>query len=220
MVITALLIAAAAVSWYAHAELVNGSRFSNRAASALDNSDVRTVLADRMVGGLTRSTIPNALVVRPLLVPALATVADTSAFKRLFARAVRDRHRALINRETTFRFGLPVGEGVLFDSLRRVVPRVASLVPADLSVPVVRLDPHDSELAASGVLIDAAGWRWPLTLAALLAAAGAALLAGATARAGLPGSRRHGCGPDRGGRRGRARRVRGLACRALRRSRR
>ena len=80
MVITALLIAGAAVSWYVHEEVESGSRFSTRAASALDDSDVRTVLADRMVGGLTRSVVPDALVVRPLLVPALATLADTSAF--------------------------------------------------------------------------------------------------------------------------------------------
>ena len=167
VVLTALLIAGAAVSWYAQEELVNTSRFSGRAASALHDSDVRTVLAGRMVGGLTNSTVPDALVVRPLLVPALATLADTSAFRRLFTRAVRDRHRALINQETTFTFELPVGQGVLFDLLQRVAPRVARVVPAGLRIPVVRIDPHDSELAAAGFLVDLAGWRWPLTLAAL-----------------------------------------------------
>ena len=118
VVLTALLIAGAAVSWYAQEEVVNSSRFSTRAASALDDSDVRTVLADRMVGGLTRSAVPDALVVRPLLVPVLATLADTSAFRRLFTQAVRDRHRALIDHERPFTFELPLGQGVLFDLAR------------------------------------------------------------------------------------------------------
>ena len=131
-----------------------------------------------MVGGLTRSVVPDALVVRPLLVPALATLADTSAFRRLFARAVRDRHRALINGETDVHVRASPGGGRVDRVAGRVAPRVARLVPADLRVPIVRLDPHDSELAASGLLVDIAGWRWPLTLVALLAAAGAALLAG------------------------------------------
>jgi hypothetical protein len=178
VVVTALLLAAAAVSWYARSALVDERDFSSRAAAALDDSDLRTVMADRVVGVLTRNVATDLQAVRPLLVPAVAALADTSTFRRVFARAVSDRHRALINGETTFSFELPVGEGLVFESLSRVAPRVAGAIPPDLRVPVLRLDPRNFELTGARLLGDLAGWRWALLLGALLAAAGCALLAG------------------------------------------
>ena len=179
MVVAALLLAAAALSWYARSALVDGSEFSSRATAALDDSDVRTVLADHVVGGLTRSVVPDALVVRPLLVPAVAALADTTPFRQRCSRArsVTGIARS-INGETTFSFELPVGEGLLFEGLQRVAPRAARAIPPDLRVPVLRLDPRNFELAGARFLDDFAGWRWPLLLAGLLAAGGAALLAG------------------------------------------
>ena len=137
-------------------------------------------LADRLVGVTTRSVAPDALAVRPVLVPVVATLADTSAFRRLFARAIAQRHRALRDGETRFAFELPVGEGVVFDTIDRFAPRLAAAIPPGLRVPVLRLDPREFELAGARALDDFSGWRWPLLLAALLAATGAALLAGGT----------------------------------------
>jgi hypothetical protein len=176
--LTALLIAAAAVCWYAQAALVDEREFSSRATAALDDPEVRTVVAERVVGGLTRNVGVDAQAVRPLLVPGLAALADTSAFRRVFARAVSDRHRALIRGDTTFRFELPVGEGLVFEALNRFAPRIAGAIPPDLRVPVVRLDPLNFEVAGARWLTDLAGWRWPLLLAALLGAAATAALAG------------------------------------------
>jgi hypothetical protein len=176
--LTALLLAAAAVCWYAQTALVDEREFSSRATAALDDPEVRTVVADRVIGGLTRNVAVDAQAVRPLLVPGLAALADTVAFKRVFARAVSDRHRALIRGDTTFRFELPVGEGLVFETLNRFAPRIAGAIPPDLRVPVVRLDPLNFEVAGARWLTDLAGWRWPLLLAALLAAAASAALAG------------------------------------------
>lgn len=176
--LTALLLAAAGISFYARSALVDDREFSARSASALDDADVRTVLADRVAGSLTRNVLPDAQALRPLLVRALAAAADTKVFRRLFTEAVRDRHRALIDGETTFSFQLPVGEGLLFEGFSRVAPRVAAAIPPDLRVPVLRLDPRNFELSAARALAGYAGWRWPLLLAALLSAAGCALVAG------------------------------------------
>ncbi len=180
VVLAALLLAAAAMSWYARAALVDEREFSARAVAALDDSDVRRALADRLVGVATRSVAPDALAVRPVLVPVVATLADTPAFRRLFARALAQRHRALRDGETRFAFELPVGEGVVFDTIERFAPRLAAAIPPGLRVPVLRLDPREFELAGARALDDFSGWRWPLLLAALLAATGAALLAGGT----------------------------------------
>ena len=180
VVLAALLLAAAGMSWYARAALVDEREFSARAAAALDDSDVRRALAGRLVGVATRSVAPDALAVRPVLVPVVAALADTPAFRRLFARALAQRHRALRDGETRFAFELPAGEGVVFDTIERFAPRLAAAIPPGLRVPVLRLDPREFELAGARALDDFSGWRWPLLLAALLAAAGAALLAGGT----------------------------------------
>jgi hypothetical protein len=55
---------------------------------------------------------------------------------------------------------------------------VAEAIPAGLRAPVLRMDPSDAELEGARVLDDLTGWRWPLLVAALLAAAACALLAG------------------------------------------
>ena len=89
-----------------------------------------------------------------------------------------DRHRALIRGDTTFRFELPVGEGLVFEALNRFAPRIAGAIPPDLRVPVARLDPLNFEVSGARWLTDLAGWRWPLLLAALLAAGASAALAG------------------------------------------
>ena len=180
VVLAALLLAAAAVSWYARAALVDEREFSARAVAALDDSDVRRALAGRLVGVATRSVAPDALAVRPVLVPVVAALADTAAFRRLFARALAQRHRALRDGETRFAFELPVGDGVVFDTIERFAPRLAAAIPPGLRLPVLRLDPREFELAGARALDDFSGWRWPLLLAALLAATGAALLAGGT----------------------------------------
>ncbi len=152
--------------------------FSYRVASALDDEDFRAVLADRMVNELTRSVAPDVLAVRPLAVPALAALSDTPPFRRLFTRAIAQRHRALTNGESTFAFELPLGEGPVIESLRSVSPRVANAVPADLTVPVLRLDPREFELEGARLLVDLADWWWPLLIAAVLALIGCGLLAG------------------------------------------
>ena len=134
------------------------------------------------------------------VVPAAAALIDTAVFKRVFVRAVSDRHRALIDGDKTFSFELPLGEGLVFESLNRVAPRVARAIPPDLRVPVLRLDPLNFELRVARFLSDFAGWRWPLLLAVLLSAAGCALMAGASAPPCLPGVA-GGRGPGRRGRR-------------------
>ena len=178
VVLTALLLAAAAVTWYARSALVDSEEFTARATAALDNADLRAVLADRVVGELTPGVVPDALAVRPLLVPVVAEAAGSSAFRDLFGRVVAARHRALWDGETSFALSLPLGQGTILRTLEQVAPRVAEAIPAGLRAPVLTLDPSDAELGGARFLDDLTGWRWPLLIAALLAAAACALVAG------------------------------------------
>src|SRR5215210_4055075 len=178
VVLAAVLLAGAAFAWYADDVLVDDQELATRVTSSLDDGDVRRVVADQIVSGLTSSAVPDALIVRPLIVPLFAAVADAPLFRRTVHRAIASRHRALVEGDTTFSLQLPLGDGMLFEGLRRVAPRVARRIPADLSVPVLRLDPKGFELTAAHSLASFAGWRWPLLVAGVLAALGAAVLAG------------------------------------------
>ena len=177
-VVTALLVAAAAVTWYARSALADTEEFTARATAALDDPDLRAVLADRVVGALTPGVVPDALAVRPLIVPVVAELADTTKFRRVFARVIAERHRALVDGERSFAISLPLGEGPVYEGLRVVAPRVAERIPPGLRVPVLTLDPFTFELEGARALDDFAGLRWPLLIAALLAAVACALLAG------------------------------------------
>jgi hypothetical protein len=178
VVLAAGLLAVAAIAWYADDTLVDDQEFATRLTSSLDDTEVRSVVADQIVTGLTSGAVPDALIVRPLIVPLVAAVADAPLFRRTVHRALTSRHRALVRGDATFSLQLPLGEGTLFEGLRRAAPRVARRIPADLRVPVLRLDPSGFELTTAHVLVSFAGWRWPLLLAGILAALGAAVLAG------------------------------------------
>ena len=75
--VTAVLLAAAAVSWYARTALVDEREFGSRAAAALDDSNLRAVVADRVVGRLTRRVALDAQAVA-LSSFRVAALADTS----------------------------------------------------------------------------------------------------------------------------------------------
>jgi hypothetical protein len=184
-VVTALLLAAAGVTWYARSALTDTEEFTARATAALDDSDLRAVLADRVTGAITPGVVPGALAVRPLIVPVVAEIADTTAFRRVFGRVIANRHRALVDGERSFALSLPIGEGPVYEALGRLAPRVAEAIPPGHRVPVLRLDPRDFELEGARVLDDLAGLRWLLLAAGLLAAAGCALLAGGVRAAGV-----------------------------------
>src|SRR5215213_3179182 len=207
VVLAAVLFGAAAIAWYADDTLVDDQEFATRLTSSLDDGEVRGVVGDQIVTGLTSSAVPDALIVRPLIVPLVAAVAEAPVFRRTVHGALASRHRALVRGDTAFSLQLPLGEGTLFEGLRRIAPRVASRIPADLRVPVLRLDPKGFALtAARRRCAGGAGRR----------RAGRRRARGAhPCRAGDRRWR-----PARGCDRGRPRRVRGRARRACRESRR
>jgi hypothetical protein len=175
--VTALLLAATALTWYTRSALADTEEFTARATAALDDADLRAVLADQAVGRLTPGVVPDALALRPLIVPVVAELGRSAAFRSLFRRVVAARHASLMEGEA-LDVSLPIGEGVVFEALRRVAPRVADRIPPGLRVDVLSLSPSDLELEVARVLDDLDGWRWPLLAVALLAAAACAVLAG------------------------------------------
>jgi hypothetical protein len=173
--LTALLAAATAISGYARSQIVDADSFSVRVESALDEPAVREAIADRVVDQLAQSVVPDALVVRPLVVSALATVADSSKFRRFFQRTIRERHDALFDGQGSFTLRLLAGAGTVAEALRSLSPRLANAIPAGLTAPVIALHPRRrsrpagwpaprgrrSSTSASRPRGPVSRWRWP-----------------------------------------------------------
>lgn len=177
-VLTAVLLAATAVSGYARSELTDPDAFAARVSTALDDPDARAVLADSVVSRLSDAVAPDLLNLRPLLVPALAAALDTAAFRRVFERALRARHRRLAEGESRFVLELEQGARVIVRALRGVSPRFAAALPEDLEIRLAVLEPRRFELVAARVIGDLAGWFWALAAVTLVVALGCAALAG------------------------------------------
>ena len=181
--VTAVLLVATALTGYVRSELVDERAFATRTASALDDQEVRRLLATRMVNGLAASTSSDLLAARPLLVSVVTALVDTPAFRRLFIRAIERRHRGLVEGEADFVLTLPGRAPAVVESLRSVSPALARALPPGLELRVAALDRRDSELRGARLLRDVAGWWWPLLVATLLSAAACAALAGGVRRA-------------------------------------
>jgi hypothetical protein len=173
--LTAVLVAATALCGYVRWEIVDGDRFSRRAAAALDSRTVRVVMAERLVDALTASAAPNVLVVRPVAVAGVAALADSSRFRRAFARAVRSRHGALMEGRESFVLELLPDDRLLSDLARLAARKASTLLGRELDLRIAGLDPRAFELRLARGLADFAAWWWPLCIATLLA--GGALVA-------------------------------------------
>ncbi|MDW5595300.1 hypothetical protein VSS74_13205 [Conexibacter stalactiti] len=177
-VLTAVLLAAAAVAGYARLELVDRDEFSARAVAALDDADVRAVVAGKVVDGLAVSVAPDVLAIRPLVTSAIGSLADRPVFKRVARRAIAHQHAALFNGNAKAAIDLEYAGGLLRDAVRSVSPRVAELIPRGTEPRLVELEAGDIRLTLARKLTNVAGWWLPLLAAALLCSIACGLLAG------------------------------------------
>src|SRR5215210_1107131 len=89
--LTAIVFALTGTSGYVRAEFTDREEFAQRLASAVDEPSVRQVLAERVVGGLTPVVAADALVVRPLLIAAVESLARPEPFRRVALELARSR---------------------------------------------------------------------------------------------------------------------------------
>ncbi|MDO8211614.1 hypothetical protein [Conexibacter sp. CPCC 206217] len=177
-VVTAVLLAAAGVAGYVRDELVDRDNFSARAAAALDDADVRAVVADKVVDGVAAGVTPDVLAIRPLVTTAIASLANTAQFKRIFRRAIADQHRALFYGRSRAVLDLEYAGGLLQESLRSVSPLVARRIPPGTEPQLAALDADDLRVTIARKLTNVSGWWLPLLIAAALASIACGVLAG------------------------------------------
>jgi hypothetical protein len=97
LVVSAVLIVAAGAAGYVRYELLSQEEFSDRAAAALTDDDVRAVLAREITDRVVLRSEPDLVAAMPLIEAAVAGIAGSEPFLAVFESGVRRLHAALLS---------------------------------------------------------------------------------------------------------------------------
>src|SRR5688500_17881521 len=122
VVLATLLLFVGLVTAYASGELFDAEGFSNRAVSALDDDQVRGLIAAGVADGVVKRD-PDLIGARPLLEGAAGGIAGSAPFQQLFRDAVEDLHRTVFSSDKdTVALKLADVAVLLIEGLRQVAP--------------------------------------------------------------------------------------------------
>ena len=139
VVLASLLLFGAAVAGYARRALFNADRFANRATAALENSSVRTVIAERVTDQLVLANEADLLAARPIISSAVSGIVGSQPFQSLFRRAVIDVHRAVFaHDEDTVTLTIADIGTVAAAAIEKVRPKLAADLEDSGKVVVVK----------------------------------------------------------------------------------
>lgn len=132
---SAVLVVAAVVAGYFRYELLSQTHFSDRAATALADADVRAVLGREITDRVVLRSQPDLVAAKPLIEAAVAGIAGSDPFLALFEDGVRRVHAALLSGSNT-RLLLDLEDaGVLVESaLGRLPVRGLDRIHADVAL--------------------------------------------------------------------------------------
>ena len=135
--VSAVLIVAAVVAGYLRYELLSRDHFSGRAAAALADPDVRSVLSREITDRVVLREVPDLVSARPLIESAVAGITGSPPFVALFEDAVRRLHGALLSGDES-RLRLDLRDmGVLVQSaLAQLQVQGVDQVRADVALPL------------------------------------------------------------------------------------
>ena len=176
--LASLALAAGALTFYMHEEIVDERVFSARATASLDEPVVRQVVAEQIVEALVEQGSMDLLTVRPLLQSAVEALVGTEPFRRLLAFALSDAHATLVGRrDVSVILDLERAGGFIIDALRSVSPQIAEAVPEDVSPRLAELSDRDLEADSARTLARLSGAGLPLLIVGLVAGAASVALA-------------------------------------------
>jgi len=172
-----LALLPAALAGYAERALLDPEQFANRATAALQEEDVRSLVAAEVTDELVLANAADLLTARPLIQSVTADVVGSAAFGRLFRAAVLDVHRAAFEHERdTVTLTLADVGTIVGAALEQLRPSLAAQVRDDERLTLLRRD-VDARVAALARFADRIDLLAPVlaALAAVLAATGIAL---------------------------------------------
>ncbi|HEY7632526.1 MAG TPA: hypothetical protein VH817_17605 [Thermoleophilaceae bacterium] len=99
VVVACVLLLVATLAGYVRRTLLDSDQFANRAAATLQDSSVRSLIAEKVTDELVLRQQADLIAARPLIESAVSTLVGGNAFRSVFVRGVRDVHRAVFNRD-------------------------------------------------------------------------------------------------------------------------
>jgi len=180
--LAALAAVLALVAGYARHAVVNSDQFANRATAALEDPAVRALISTRVADQVLAQE-PDLIAVRPLIESVAGGVVGSGAFTGVFRSAVRDLHRALIDRDQdTVTLTLRDIGVVLAGAIQAVRPGLADELRRADDVRLLTREtlPGSAELIRAADRIRLLAW---LLLAVAVACAAGALAASRDRRA-------------------------------------
>jgi hypothetical protein len=97
--LASLAVVLALVVGYVERAAVNSDQFANRAAAALREPSVRTLIARRITDEVVLKRESNLLAARPIIQSVVSQAVGGPAFNSLFRSGIRDVHRALFTED-------------------------------------------------------------------------------------------------------------------------
>ncbi|HWK27588.1 MAG TPA: hypothetical protein VNS09_13555 [Solirubrobacter sp.] len=176
--VAAVATALALLVGYVQRAAVSSDQFANRAAAALRDDSVRTLIAERVTDQVILAHQSDLIAARPVIESAVASAVGGRAFGGVFRSGVRDVHRAVFDRdEHTLTFALRDVGTIVAAGLEVVEPSLADRVRATAQVDLVNRDIGSATATAARAARTVKIAAWLLLLVALGAAAGALALA-------------------------------------------
>jgi hypothetical protein len=176
VVLSSVAMVLALAAAYARRAVVDSDQFANRATAALNDDNVKALIADRITDDVVLRNQQDLLAARPIIQSVASGIVGSRAFTSLFRSAVRDVHRALFARdEHTFTLTIADVGTVLAAGLEQVRPSLARQVESTGNVAIVKRDVGDVSTRVVNVADTVR------LLALLLAVVSVAFVAGALA---------------------------------------
>lgn len=137
--LAAVLLFAATLAAYLRVAVVDSGGFADRAAAAVQDRSVRTLVADRVTDQVILRDQPDLISARPIISAAISGIVGGGAFRGLLRRAVLDAHRAVVTRDQgTLTLTLADVGTVAGAALEALRPSVAARVRTSGAVTLLR----------------------------------------------------------------------------------
>ncbi len=186
-VLAAVTFCAAAVATYVGNTLLDSDRFAARSTASLQEPAMRDFLGSKIADGAI-SESPDLVAVRPLIESAASSVVASGPFRSVFSAAVRDLHRAVIERDQDAIVLVLADVGVVLQAaVAKVDPTAAEKIDSTADARVID-DELSTQIADAARRLRNVRDAVPVLLVlALLMAGGAAWLAADRRRVALVG---------------------------------
>ena len=140
-VIGAVFVVLGTLLFYARSEIVDEHAFADNAVEALDDDELRAVVATEITVQLIERGSADVVAARPLIEQVVSTIVDTQPFKQVFREAARQANRLLfVRNRDNVAFNVSDAVEIIRFGVKSVDPKLASQLPKrDLDLALLTL---------------------------------------------------------------------------------